>query len=82
MIEEIKEYLFKNPEFNARISGDIEPDDSLVESGIVDSFGLITLISFLEEAYHVRVLAEDLVQENFETLNTICRFIENKKQAS
>ncbi|MDP2630431.1 MAG: acyl carrier protein [Candidatus Uhrbacteria bacterium] len=79
MEEKIREFLLTTPEFSARISGDIGPDQSLIETGIVDSFGLISLISFLEEAFEFRVLAEDLNQENFETLNTICQFVQKKK---
>lgn len=78
IIERIREFLLTTPEFSARISGSIENDQSLVDSGIVDSFGLITLISFLEETFDFRAVADDLVQENFESLDSISKFVENK----
>lgn len=57
----------------------IDPDESLVISGILDSLSLLRLISFLEENFNVMVDDDEVVSENFETLNVIKAFVEGKK---
>jgi acyl carrier protein len=57
----------------------IDPDASLISSGIVDSLALLRLISFLEERFGVTVEDDEVVPDNFETLNVIKALIESKK---
>ena len=57
----------------------IDPDASLITSGIVDSLALLRLITFLEERFGVTIEDEEVVPENFETLNVIKGLIESKK---
>ncbi len=60
----------------------IAPDESLVSSNVIDSLAILRLISFLEEEFGIQVDDEELVPENFETLNEIKAFVENKKANS
>ncbi len=60
----------------------IDPDESLVSSNVIDSLAILRLISFLEEEFGIQVDDEELVPENFETLNEIKAFVENKKANS
>jgi len=76
--EKIVNFLETNPEFSSRIIEKLQLDQSLVEAGILDSFGVIALITFLEETFNFRAVAEDLSQENFETINSITQFVEKK----
>jgi acyl carrier protein len=57
----------------------LDPDESLISSGVLDSLALLRLIAFLED--QMGVVAEDaeVVPENFETVNQIKLFIERKK---
>jgi acyl carrier protein len=57
----------------------LDPDASLISSGIVDSLALLRLISFLEERFGVTVEDDEVVPDNFETLNVIKELIESKK---
>lgn len=57
----------------------IDPDESLVASGVLDSLSLLRLITFLEENFNVIVDDDEVVSENFETLNVIKAFVEGKK---
>ncbi|HNB50982.1 MAG TPA: acyl carrier protein [Anaerolineales bacterium] len=54
----------------------IGPDESLVASGILDSLALLRMISFLEEKFGVTVNDDEVVPENFETINVIKSFVE------
>ena len=46
----------------------IDPESSLINSGIIDSLSLLRLISFLEGEFGIVIEDEDVVPENFDTL--------------
>lgn len=54
----------------------------LIAEGIIDSLGLMRLVTFLEENCQVQVLDEDMVAENFRTLAAIQSFITKHQAAS
>jgi acyl carrier protein len=53
-------------------------DDSLLEQGIVDSTGVLELITHLEDAYGIAVEDEELVPENLDSITNLVRFITEK----
>jgi acyl carrier protein len=55
-------------------------DDPLLESGIVDSLGVLDIVSFIESDLGVIVEDEDLVRENFGSIRRIAAYIENKQK--
>jgi acyl carrier protein len=58
----------------------LSPDEDLLEKGIIDSIGIMKLILFIEETLGIKVDDEDIVPENFQTLNNMVKFIEHKMQ--
>ena len=58
----------------------IDPNESLISSGVLDSLALLRLIAFLEEQMGVTVDDSEVIPENCETINEIKSFIEKKKQ--
>lgn len=58
---------------------DVVVDTPLVEEGIIDSMGIIDLLSFIESSFGVTPEEDDLTVENFETVAAIKNLIENKK---
>jgi acyl carrier protein len=66
------------PEVDA---ADLRDDDSLLDSGILDSFGIMTLLSFIEQEYGVEVPAEDIEPENFESVTAIAQTISGYLEA-
>lgn len=53
-------------------------DSPLFSSGLVDSFGMVELITFLEAAAGIRIDAMDVAMENIDTLRSILAFVEEK----
>jgi acyl carrier protein len=53
-------------------------DASLLETGIVDSIGILEIVAFLEQEFAVRIEDEDLVPENFGTIANITSFVARK----
>jgi acyl carrier protein len=56
----------------------LDPDVSLIESGIMDSTGVLELVEFLESNFTIRIDDEELVPENLETISNIVRFLRSK----
>jgi len=50
--------------------------DQLLIEGIVDSMGLLTIISFIEETFSILVDDDDVVIENFGSIATLTSYIE------
>ncbi len=57
---------------------ELDPDESLISSGIVDSLALLRLIAFIEEQFGVVIEDEEVVSDNFETLNVMKGLVESK----
>jgi acyl carrier protein len=56
----------------------LDPDEDLLEQGIIDSLGIMNLIAFLEKAFGIEVVDEEIVPENFQSLNSMVKFVEQK----
>ena len=56
----------------------LKEDTSFFENGIIDSTGILELISFLEETYSVTIQDDELVPEHFDNLNRISQYLEKK----
>jgi acyl carrier protein len=54
----------------------------LIKTGVLDSLGLLRLISYLEDQVGVTIDDEELVISNFETLNKISELVERKTRDS
>jgi acyl carrier protein len=57
----------------------LSPDASLIESGIVDSLGILRLVAFIEENFSVVVDDIDVIPENFDTINAMNSLVERKR---
>ena len=55
-------------------------DQPLLDSagGVIDSMSLWPLIVFVEERFGIKVEDTDIMQENFQTLQALTKFIESK----
>jgi acyl carrier protein len=68
-------------EFGASLGKEsLDPDKDLLANGIIDSLGVIRLIVSLEDAFGIEVRDEDVVPENFQSLNCLAKFVEQKMQ--
>jgi acyl carrier protein len=54
------------------------PDDSLVESGVVDSTGILEIIEFLEAEFGVQVDDVETVPENLDGIARLTAFVSRK----
>ncbi len=78
--QEIRSFIVSNFLF-----GDERPigsDDSFLEKGIIDSTGMLELLSFIEEKYQIKVEPEELVPTNLDSISRVVAFIARKQSAS
>ena len=73
---EVRGFIVENFLFGEE--GRLTDTASLMEEGIVDSTGLLELITFLEEKYGIRIADEELVPENLDSIQNIDRFVSRK----
>ena len=76
--KEIREFVISNFLFGDAAA--LEDDKSFLESGIVDSTGMLELIMFLEGTYGIRVEQKEMVPENLDSVNRLVEFL-GKKEA-
>jgi acyl carrier protein len=58
----------------------LDPDEDLLAQRILDSLGVMKLTVFLEKTFGIEVADEDIVPENFQSLNIMAKFVEHKMQ--
>jgi acyl carrier protein len=76
--EEVKEFVLDT----SYVSDNNVNDETLIfEQGIMDSMGFISIIGFIEDNFSVTPSTEELIEENFESINAITNFIQRKLQA-
>jgi acyl carrier protein len=75
--QRIKQYILKNFLFSNDDSA-IGDQDSLVRGGILDSTGIYELIMYIEEEFKFTIAPEEMIPDNFDTLEVIDAFIDRK----
>ena len=60
---------------------DFSNDDSLAELGIIDSTGVLELVTHLENTYGMTIDDEELVPENLASISNLARFLQTKLAA-
>lgn len=58
-----------------------DDDESLIESGVIDSTGILELIEFLEEQFGIEVSDTDTIPQNLGTVAALSRFVMRKAGA-
>lgn len=54
------------------------PDGDLFKSGVLDSFGLVDFVIFLEEKEGISIPSDDIKLNNFRTLETIEQYVRSR----
>ncbi|RMF56301.1 MAG: acyl carrier protein [Calditrichaeota bacterium] len=78
--KEIRDFLYEEnlkSEFE-----NLSDDDSLLEMGIIDSVKMLDLIEYIENQYEIQVDEDDMIPENFDSINAIVAYIQSRKNGS
>ena len=77
ILKDVVEFIKENF-IMGRSDAQIDHDESLIESGIMDSTGVLELVEYLEATYGINIEDEELIPENLETVNNIVNFLKTK----
>jgi acyl carrier protein len=75
---DVREFLKTQGLLTEKIS--LDENDSLTETGVIDSIILLQLVDFLENTYKIEIPLEMLTPENFDTLAGISQSVMKLKK--
>jgi acyl carrier protein len=78
---ELRQFIVENFLFGKEESP-LGSDDSLLDLGIIDSTGVLELVGFLEQKYHITIQDEELVPDNLDSINRLVRFVSRKAEVA
>jgi acyl carrier protein len=74
--ERIKDFLIEK--FPLARKRGITFQDDLLESGILDSLGILELVAFVEQNFGIVLSDDELLPENFQTIERLSAFVVSK----
>ena len=75
---QIRDFIAKNLLFSDN-GFQYDDDDSFLQEGIVDSVGVMDLVSFVEDNFKVEVSDHEIVPDNFDSINKLARYVRSKQ---
>ena len=75
--QKIRKFILSNFKIPSEAGG-FADDDSFLSKGLIDSMGVLELLSFVKKEFQVEIKNSEIIPENFDTLNNLTRFIERK----
>jgi acyl carrier protein len=67
----VENFLFGNED-------GLKDDTSFLDEGIIDSTGILEMVSYLEEEFGIHVEDEELIPENLNSINNVVAYLEKK----
>ena len=78
--KEVRDFIVRD--FLYGDAGALKDDTSFLDTGIVDSTGMLELIMFLETTCGIKVEPQEMVPENLDSIDRVVRFINSKQESS
>lgn len=72
----VRDFVIEN--FLYGDSGTLDDEASFLESGVIDSTGVLELVAFLEKTCGITIEDDEIVPENLDSLARITRFLQRK----
>ena len=79
--EKLRNFILKELCQDGNIKS-LQDNEHLIEKGIIDSLGIVTLLAYLDENFGILLKEEELSPKNFATLQSICDMVAKKMQMS
>jgi acyl carrier protein len=74
----VRAFIEENFLFREDVS-DLSDDDSLLESGVMDSTGILELVAFLEGEFKIEMSDAEIVPANLDSIASIAAYLERKR---
>ena len=75
--QDIRQFIIDNFLFG-ELDTELSNDDSLLDRGIIDSTGVLELVTFLEDKYAMKIQDDELVPQNLDSVNGLVQFVNRK----
>ena len=59
-------------------SRELADDDSLIEGGLIDSLGILELVTFIESEFAIVLEDDEVGAENFDSIKSLAEFLQHK----
>ena len=59
--------------------GGVANGDSLLEAGVLDSVGVLQVVSFVEQQFGITVSEDEMMPDNFESIDAIAAFVQRRQ---
>jgi len=74
----LKEFIIKEVNLDLNLQ-QLDDDEPLIESGIIDSLGILKILAFMDETFGVDLSSDQIKLENFKTVSSICALVDRQK---
>ena len=74
--DKIRQFIVENFLFGD--DNGLKDDTSFLDEGIIDSTGILELVSFVEEEFSISVEDEELIPENLDSIMNVVAYLERK----
>lgn len=78
IVRTIRHYILENFLFTDDESA-LGDGESFLAAGIVDSTGVLEIISFIEETFGIKVDDDEMLPENLDSVNSLAAFVRRKQ---
>jgi acyl carrier protein len=72
----IKDFIWQH--FPLARTQKIVDTDHLLEKGILDSLGILEVVTFIEHEFHIILNDDELMPENFQSIKSIVAFVQRR----
>ena len=73
--KDVRDFVVSNFLFEAAT---LQDDTSFLDSGTVDSTGVLELVMFLEKTYRLKIATDEIKPDNLDSINRVVRFVTSK----
>ncbi|MCX5660264.1 MAG: acyl carrier protein [Planctomycetota bacterium] len=78
--QSVRKFIVENFLFGQE-NPSIKSDTSLLEKGVIDSTGVLELVSMIEAKHKIKVDDNELVPDNFDSIARLTQYIRRKQGA-
>jgi len=78
---EVRQFVIDNFLLTAG-NGEFSSTDSFLETGLLDSMGILNLVEFVREKYSIAIADEELVPEHWDSVRQVVEFVQSKLPAA
>lgn len=73
---EVRDFVVTNFLFGK--GDDLSDDESLLDNGVIDSTGVLELVSYLQERFDIRIEDDEIVPANLDSVRSLVEFVARK----